>query len=67
MREIAWNALHYDPRTNQCELEVQIVIHLQQIANQLPNAFTDIKRVTKSHIPATNAPTRIDVSVQQST
>ncbi|KAK9170349.1 hypothetical protein Syun_002489 [Stephania yunnanensis] len=67
-REIAWNAStlsHYDPRTNQCELEVQKIIHLQQIANQLPDAFNDAKQVTKSHIPAVNAPARIDVSVQQ--
>ena len=41
-KEIAWNASllsHLDPRTNQCELEVQKIIHLQNIANQLPNAF----------------------------
>ncbi|KAK9125764.1 hypothetical protein Scep_014610 [Stephania cephalantha] len=67
-REIAWNAStlsHYDPRTNQCELEVQKIIHLQQIANQLPDAFNDAKQVTKSHIPTVNVPARIDVSVQQ--
>ena len=51
----------YDPRTNQCELEVQKIIHLQGIANQLPDAFTDINRVTKSHIPAENAPSKIEV------
>ena len=34
--EFSWNASslsHYDPRTNQCELEVQRMIHLQNIAN----------------------------------
>ena len=31
------------------------------MANQLPDAFTDTKMVTKSHIPATNAPIRIDI------
>lgn len=36
-------------------------MHLQQLANQLPDAFTDIKRVTKSHIPAVNAPIRIEI------
>ena len=41
---------HLDPRTNQCELEVQRIIHLQNLANQLPNAFIDTKKVTKSHI-----------------
>ena len=36
-------------------------MHLQAIANQLPDAFVDTKRVTKSHIPAVNAPARIEI------
>ena len=43
---------HYDPRTKQCEQEVQKIIHLQHLASQLPDPFTDPKRVTKSHITA---------------
>jgi hypothetical protein len=57
---------HLDPRTKQCELEVQKIIHLQSLANQLPNAFTDPKSVTKSYIPAVNAPIKMDVPVGQS-
>ena len=34
---------------------------MQNLANQLPYAFIDTKKVTKSHITATNAPVRIDV------
>ena len=63
-REITWNAptmSHFDPCTNKCELEVQRIIHSQNIANQLPDAFIDTKKVTKSHILAMNAPTHIDV------
>nr|GEU52566.1 putative RNA-directed DNA polymerase [Tanacetum cinerariifolium] len=30
-------------------------MHMQEIKNQLPDAFTDTKRVTKSYIPAVNA------------
>ena len=52
---------HFNPRTNQCEPEVQRIMHLQNLANQLLDAFTDTKKVTKSHIPATNAQARIDV------
>ena len=52
---------YYDSRTKQCEQEVQKIIHLQNLASQLPYAFTDPKRVTKSHIPAANAPIRIVV------
>ena len=52
---------HFDHRTNQCEIEFQRIIHLLNIANQLPNAFIDTKKVTKSHISTTNTPTWIDV------
>ena len=52
---------HFDQHTNQCELKVQRIIHLQNLANQLPFDFIDTKKVTKSHISATNAPTWIDV------
>ena len=50
---------HFDHRTNQCELEVQMIIHLQNLANQLPDVFIDTKKVTKSHILAINTPARI--------
>ncbi|KAJ9548209.1 hypothetical protein OSB04_020752 [Centaurea solstitialis] len=62
--KISWSELslsHLDPRTKECELEVQKIIHLQGLANQLPDIFTDPKRVTKSHVPAANAPIKIDV------
>lgn len=34
---------------------------MQNIANQSPDAFTDIKKVTKSHIPAINTPARVNI------
>ena len=51
---------HLNPRTKQSKLEVQKIIHLQGLANQLPNAFIDSTKVTKSHIPAANIPARIE-------
>ena len=63
-QEITWNVStlsHFDHRTNQCELEdqyeleVQRSIHLHNLANQLPDAFVDEKKETKSHIPTANA------------
>ena len=33
----------------------------------MPDAFTDLKRITKSHIPAENVPIRIDVPKGPST
>ncbi|KAJ9553648.1 hypothetical protein OSB04_017693 [Centaurea solstitialis] len=57
-----WNELSYlDPQTKQCELKVQKIIQLQRLANQLPDTFTDLKKVTKSHIPAANASIKINV------
>ena len=38
-----------------------MIIHLHNLANQLPYAFFDAKKVTKSHIPYVNAPTQIEV------
>ena len=61
-REITWNVSmlsHLDPHTNQCELEVQRIIHLQGIANQLPDVFTDNKKIVKSHTLAVNTPARM--------
>ena len=52
---------HLDPRTNQCKVEVQMIIYLQNLANQLPDVFIDAKKVTKSHILIANALERIDV------
>ena len=63
--EITWNAStlsHLDQCTNQCELEVQMIIHLQNLSNQLPDAFVDTKKVTKSHIPAANVPAWVDIT-----
>ena len=67
-REIAWNESslsHLDPRTKQSELDVQKIIHLQGLANQLPDAFIDSKKVTKSHIPAANIPARIEIPTKK--
>ncbi|XP_052888014.1 uncharacterized protein LOC128296622 [Gossypium arboreum] len=68
VKEITWNGSslsQLDPRTSQCEQEVQRIIHLQNIANQLPDSFTDLKRITKSHIPAENTLIRIDIPIRQ--
>jgi hypothetical protein len=42
-------------------LQVQKIINLQNVANILPDAFTDYKGVTKSWNPIVNAPERVDV------
>ena len=68
-REITWNTpslLHLDPRTKQSELEVQRIIHLQDLADQLLDAFTDPDKVLKSHIPVVNAPAHIEIPIGDS-
>jgi hypothetical protein len=50
--KINWDAQDIstnDPRTQESELQVQKIINLQNIANNLPDAFTDYKGVTKSY------------------
>ena len=67
--EITWNTpslLHLDPCTKQSELEVQRILHLQDLADQLLDAFTDPNKVIKSHIPAVNTPAHIEISIGDS-
>ena len=57
-QEINWDAkgiANKDPRT------ASSILNLQNIANNLPDAFTAGKDVTKSYIPARNVPERIEV------
>ena len=63
-QEIDWDAksiLYTDPRTTETELQVQRIIDLQNIANNLPDAFSNYKGVTKSLHPARNVPERVEV------
>jgi hypothetical protein len=63
-QEINWDdksILSSDPRTKETELQVQEIINLQNVANNLPDAFTDYKGVTKSWNLAVNAPERMEV------
>ena len=63
-QEINWDAPcipNSDPRTSESELQVQKIINLQHIANNVPDAFTDYKGVTKSYNLARNIPERVEV------
>jgi hypothetical protein len=63
-QEINWDAadtLKKDSGTKETELQVQRIINLQHIANNLPDAFTNTKCVTKSSFPARNVPERIEI------
>ena len=58
---------HLDPRTAQCDKEVQRITHLHKIVSQLLDAFTDTAKVTKSYISATNTPARINIPIGKTT
>ena len=58
---------HLDPYSSTCEQEVPKIIHLQKIANQMPDGFTNLKRITKPHIHPKNVPIRIDIPIGPST
>ena len=68
-REITWQVtgIHaHDPRTSEANREVQKIIDLHALANQLPDHFSDLKSVTKSHVPARNAPERVEIPMKVS-
>jgi hypothetical protein len=50
-----------DPRTQEIELQVQKIINLQNVVNNLLDAFTDYNCIMKSWNPAVNAPERVEV------
>ena len=58
---------HLDLRTAQCDKEVHRITHLQKIASQLLDAFTDTSKVTKSCIPTANTPSRINIPIGKTT
>ena len=57
--------INLDYHTNQYEPEVQIIIHLQELTNQLPDVFIDAKKVIKSFLPTETIPMQIDVPEKQ--
>ena len=52
---------HLDPRIALSETEVRQILDLQSIVQSMPDAFNDLTKVTRSHLPAANTPARIDV------
>ena len=41
------------------------MIYLQNVTNQLPDAFTNLPKVTKSYNPAAIAQVRVDIPIRQ--
>lgn len=69
-RELVWcdpTTSHHDPPTALKEIEVRRILDLQKVANNMPDSFTDLVKVTRSHIAAANVPARIDIPEGQPT
>ena len=63
-QKIDWNVegiSFSDPCTTKTKLQVQRIIDLQNIANNLPDTFSNYKGVTKSLHPARNVLERVEV------
>jgi hypothetical protein len=66
-QKINWDdksILSSDPHTKEIEFQVQKILKLQQIAINLPDAFTDYKSITKSLNPTVNMPYRVEVPIK---
>jgi hypothetical protein len=63
-QEINWDdksIIFSDPRTQETELQVQKIINLQNVINNLSDAFTDYNGVIKSWNHAVNVPERVEI------
>ncbi|CAM6123707.1 unnamed protein product [Calypogeia fissa] len=58
-----WN----DPRTALADTEFHRMLHLTTVLENLPESFADVAKVTRSHVPAANVPSRIDIGGTAST
>ena len=47
------------------KIKVRRFVHLKEITNGLLNAFNDAANVTKSYVPAMNAPAMINIPIGQ--
>ncbi|KAM1386666.1 hypothetical protein COP2_033797 [Malus domestica] len=65
-RELLWitpTMSHLDPRTPQSKTKVLHNLDLQSIAQSMLDAFIDLAKVARSHIPTANAPARMNVPI----
>jgi hypothetical protein len=56
-----------DPCTYECEKKVERIMHLNQLADRLPDSFNNATNVTRSHIHTVNDSARVERPVVQTT
>ena len=52
---------HLDPQLAQCDSEVRRQLNIQNVVDSMPNAFSDIDKVTRSNILAANMSVRLEI------
>ena len=63
-RSLTWDtplSFYHDPHTAECDAKVRRILDLQKVAQNMPDSFSDLAKVTRSHNEVANLPARIDV------
>ena len=56
-----------NPHTQECEREVERILHLNQLTDRLPYSLNNAANVTKSHIYVINVSAHLERPVVQTT
>ena len=56
-----------NPHTQECEREVERLLHLNQLAVKLPDSFNNAANISKLHIPVANVSTCLEKPAVQTT
>ena len=54
---------HLDPRSAQCDKDMRQILDLHSVAQNMPDAFSDLAKVMRSQILAASMPVWINVPV----
>lgn len=63
-QELSWSVptlSHLDPQLAQCDSKVRRQLNIQNVVDSMPNAFSDIDKVTRSNILAANMPVSLEI------
>ena len=64
-QELSWSVptlSHLDPQLAQRVSNVRSILNIQNVVDSMPNAFSDIDKVTRSNTPAAHMPARLEIS-----
>ena len=64
-QELSWSVptlSHLDPQLAQRVSNLRSILNIQDVADSMPDAFSDIDKVTRSNTPAAHVPARLEIS-----